>query len=226
MLDLFAKGDFADKFTGKGNGLFARIFGSSNSQEIRNSFQDLAYGLDPLITVASKMTEYSEGGFRGIVNIVNSLSSIKSLDTTKLTTLYSMLVVLAETDFSNLGNQNVANSLISLATLVELLNNLKDFGKEFVIKPVLDLSQFNAGYNNLSSMLGNISGGSNELATNIALRSSNKPNSEAVSTTNNTYSDVYNVTMNIETNDPVAIADQLDSIFEQRNRAFKVAKGI
>lgn len=89
---------------------------------------------------------------------------------------------------------------------------------DFTIRPLLDLSSFENGYNKLTNMLSSLSGKTVNLSTQLAgAVSAGLQNGSAqgsVTNNNNTsYNDSYNITMNIETNDPWELARKFNEIF-------------
>lgn len=181
-------GGFGRAFTGFGQG-FLSIFGASNGDKIRRGLEDLAYGLSPLIDQLNRISGSNNG--------IESLGKIL--------------------DICSSSNVNVSNFKM-IIDYIQKIVDMRLSDTDFTIRPLLDLSSFENGYNRLTNMLSSLSGKTVNLSTQLAgavsagLQSGSAQGS--VTNNNNTsYNDSYNITMNIETNDPWELARKFNEIF-------------
>ena len=106
-----------------------------------------------------------------------------------------------------------------------------DINDEIVIRPVMDLSDINAGANSISSIMSNVGNGrvsvSGELASSVHNKNSrlategSGQNGTTVINNNETYNPVFNIT----SNDPDEVAREVDIRLQRMHNQSNLAKG-
>ena len=117
---------------------------------------------------------------------------------------------------------NAAKSVIDNA-------NMDD---DIVIRPVMDLSNIQSGVSNISSLMSNVNGTemsvTGKLASSITKdnkRASKRASESNSGTTINNGGDTYNPTFNITSNDPEAVAREVDIRMQRMRMQSSLAKG-
>ena len=194
-------GNIISSFIGFGQGIADKV-GLSNGDKIRNGLKNVADGISPLVDQLNRLT-VSESG----VTILGNLLKL-----------------------CNNKNWNVTN----FKTLVEYIQKIADmnFGDDdFTIKPIIDLTDFNRGCDAIRSQLSSINGTnlslSARLANDVSAGYQNSASAASViNNTNNSSNDTYEITMNVETNDPYELAEKVDEILQIKYRKRNSTVGI
>lgn len=111
------------------------------------------------------------------------------------------------------------------------INSELDSDDTLVITPILDTSNIDNGVLDINKTLSSINGGRTSVATRLtgttSTNSANNQNQNGSTITNNNSSsnDTYTVTFNVTSDDPEELANQLDSILQQRRLQANLAKG-
>lgn len=119
------------------------------------------------------------------------------------------------------------------SALSDAYDIINDEDEELVIRPVVDLSGVEYGANSISSMMSSINGTRVSLSSGLAAsvvkqqptvmsgKDSNNQNRSVINNSNES----YNVTFNVQTNDPDELARQTDVALQRERRKAAMAKG-
>ena len=130
----------------------------------------------------------------------------------------------------------VRNSAISMmndtVTAAKSVIDNANMDDDIVIRPVMDLSNIQSGVSNISSLMSNVNGTtvsmSGRLASSITKdnkRASKRASESNSGTTINNGGDTYNPTFNITSNDPEAVAREVDIRMQRMRMQSSLAKG-
>lgn len=196
-------GDDFDQFTRFGQG-FLHLFGSSDADKVKNAMRSFGDGLKGIFNGLSSVTDVKASALESLSNFLNIISNGYTFD--------SNLTLIGD----------------SVKRLVNLFADV-NANDSLTLRPVIDMSAFDSGYNRLTGMLSNISGSSFGFTASMASAISSDEQrratrNNAAQTTNN-YNDSYNIVMNIESDNPQEIADELDRILQNKRSSAKAAKG-
>lgn len=130
----------------------------------------------------------------------------------------------------------IRNSAISMmndtVTAAKSVIDNANMDDDIVIRPVMDLSNIQSGVSNISSLMSNVNGTkvsmSGRLASSITKdnkRASKRASESNSGTTINNGGDTYNPTFNITSNDPEAVAREVDIRMQRMRMQSSLAKG-
>ena len=130
----------------------------------------------------------------------------------------------------------IRNSAISMmndtVTAAKSVIDNANMDDDIVIRPVMDLSNIQSGVSNISSLMSNVNGTtvsmSGRLASSITKdnkRASKRSSESNSGTTINNGGDTYNPTFNITSNDPEAVAREVDIRMQRMRMQSSLAKG-
>ena len=130
----------------------------------------------------------------------------------------------------------VRNSAISMmndtVTAAKSVIDNANMDDDIVIRPVMDLSNIQSGVSNISSLMSNVNGTKVSMSGRLAssITKDNKRASKRASESNsgtiiNNGGDTYNPTFNITSNDPEAVAREVDIRMQRMRMQSNLAKG-
>ena len=130
----------------------------------------------------------------------------------------------------------IRNSAISMmndtVTAAKSVIDNANMDDDIVIRPVMDLSNIQSGVSNISSLMSNVNGTemsmTGKLASSITKdnkRASKRASESNSGTTINNGGDTYNPTFNITSNDPEAVAREVDIRMQRMRMQSSLAKG-
>ena len=130
----------------------------------------------------------------------------------------------------------VRNSAISMmndtVTAAKSVIDNANMDDDIVIRPVMDLSNIQSGVSNISSLMSNVNGTKVSMSGRLAssITKDNKRASKHASESNsgtiiNNGGDTYNPTFNITSNDPEAVAREVDIRMQRMRMQSSLAKG-
>ena len=130
----------------------------------------------------------------------------------------------------------VRNSAISMmndtVTAAKSVIDNANMDDDIVIRPVMDLSNIQSGVSNISSLMSNVNGTEMSMTGKLAssITKDNKRASKRASESNsgtiiNNGGDTYNPTFNITSNDPEAVAREVDIRMQRMRMQSSLAKG-
>ena len=130
----------------------------------------------------------------------------------------------------------VRNSAISMmndtVTAAKSVIDNANMDDDIVIRPVMDLSNIQSGVSNISSLMSNVNGTKVSMSGRLAssITKDNKRASKRASESNsgtiiNNGGDTYNPTFNITSNDPEAVAREVDIRMQRMRMQSSLAKG-
>lgn len=203
----------------------SKLFDVSVWGAIKEALKNLFGGNDEMSRFAKALTIIGSG-FKEIANAMAGIDNDKIKATISVGEALSSLMN-AFKEFNTFEYKVVLltqyiNRLVNLFADVNANDSL-------TLRPVIDMTEFNNGYNRLTGMLSNISGSSFGFTASMASAISSDEQrrvtrNNAAQTTNN-YNDSYNIVMNIESDNPQEIADELDRILQNKRSSAKAAKG-
>ena len=130
----------------------------------------------------------------------------------------------------------IRNSAISMmndtVTAAKSVIDNANMDDDIVIRPVMDLSNIQSGVSNISSLMSNVNGTEMSMTGKLAssITKDNKRASKRASESNsgtiiNNGGDTYNPTFNITSNDPEAVAREVDIRMQRMRMQSSLAKG-
>lgn len=213
-------------WTALGQGI-ANWIGASKGDYLKNALYDISAGLDPFITQMNRLyaSDRALESFSKIIGVCFDIDS-QNFNTEKLSEMIRVLSELKVPENIEKYGTSLQNIAVGIKRILEL-----DFSEDdFTIRPIIDLTDFEIGYNKLSSMLSSLKGDKTNLSSELAYKvassqSQNGNSSSIVNNTTNSSNDTYSITMNITTNDPYELAEEFDRILQQTKHNSKLAVG-
>lgn len=214
---------------------------------------ELSAGLAVLIPVMNQLTSQSINNFKLLMDTLSGkysgsatsvgqsilgwfgLSEIDRLNDSisKIANGFKPLIdqIVRLNGFTFFDITKLVNQFDLLKSYIKQLSDLHLLDNNFTIKPVIDLTDFNRGCDAIRSQLSSINGTnlslSARLANDVSAGYQNSASAASViNNTNNSSNDTYEITMNVETNDPYELAEKVDEILQIKYRKRNSTVGI
>ena len=204
--------------------------------------EDVTQGISDInAAMASSMEELTGTAKKGGENAGNATSegyrdALEIHSPSKVFARLGGYVVDGLTNGLNDNTGAVRNSAISMmndtVTAAKSVIDNANMDDDIVIRPVMDLSNIQSGVSNISSLMSNVNGTemsmTGKLASSITKdnkRASKRALESNSSTTINNGGDTYNPTFNITSNDPEAVAREVDIRMQRMRMQSSLAKG-
>ena len=204
--------------------------------------EDVTQGISDInAAMASSMEELTGTAKKGGENAGNATSegyrdALEIHSPSKVFARLGGYVVDGLTNGLNDNTGAVRNSAISMmndtVTAAKSVIDNANMDDDIVIRPVMDLSNIQSGVSNISSLMSNVNGTtvsmSGRLASSITKdnkRASKRASESNSGTTINNGGDTYNPTFNITSNDPEAVAREVDIRMQRMRMQSSLAKG-
>ena len=204
--------------------------------------EDVTQGISDInAAMASSMEELTGTAKKGGENAGNATSegyrdALEIHSPSKVFARLGGYVVDGLTNGLNDNTGAVRNSAISMmndtVTAAKSVIDNANMDDDIVIRPVMDLSNIQSGVSNISSLMSNVNGTkvsmSGRLASSITKdnkRASKRASESNSGTTINNGGDTYNPTFNITSNDPEAVAREVDIRMQRMRMQSNLAKG-
>lgn len=204
--------------------------------------EDVTQGISDInAAMASSMEELTGTAKKGGENAGNATSegyrdALEIHSPSKVFARLGGYVVDGLTNGLNDNTGAVRNSAISMmndtVTAAKSVIDNANMDDDIVIRPVMDLSNIQSGVSNISSLMSNVNGTkvsmSGRLASSITRdnkRASKHASESNSGTTINNGGDTYNPTFNITSNDPEAVAREVDIRMQRMRMQSSLAKG-
>ena len=204
--------------------------------------EDVTQGISDInAAMASSMEELTGTAKKGGENAGNATSegyrdALEIHSPSKVFARLGGYVVDGLTNGLNDNTGSIRNSAISMmndtVTAAKSVIDNANMDDDIVIRPVMDLSNIQSGVSNISSLMSNVNGTevsmSGRLASSITKdnkRASKRASESNSGTTINNGGDTYNPTFNITSNDPEAVAREVDIRMQRMRMQSSLAKG-
>ena len=204
--------------------------------------EDVTQGISDInAAMASSMEELTGTAKKGGENAGNATSegyrdALEIHSPSKVFARLGGYVVDGLTNGLNDNTGAVRNSAISMmndtVTAAKSVIDNANMDDDIVIRPVMDLSNIQSGVSNISSLMSNVNGTemsmTGKLASSITKdnkRASKRASENNSGTTINNGGDTYNPTFNITSNDPEAVAREVDIRMQRMRMQSSLAKG-
>ena len=204
--------------------------------------EDVTQGISDInAAVASSMEELTGTAKKGGENAGNATSegyrdALEIHSPSKVFARLGGYVVDGLTNGLNDNTGAVRNSAISMmndtVTAAKSVIDNANMDDDIVIRPVMDLSNIQSGVSNISSLMSNVNGTKVSMSGRLAssITKDNKRASKHASESNsgtiiNNGGDTYNPTFNITSNDPEAVAREVDIRMQRMRMQSSLAKG-
>ena len=204
--------------------------------------EDVTQGISDInAAMASSMEELTGTAKKGGENAGNATSegyrdALEIHSPSKVFARLGGYVVDGLTNGLNDNTGTIRNSAISMmndtVTAAKSVIDNANMDDDIVIRPVMDLSNIQSGVSNISSLMSNVNGTkvsmSGRLASSITKdnkRASKRASESNSGTTINNGGDTYNPTFNITSNDPEAVAREVDIRMQRMRMQSSLAKG-
>ena len=204
--------------------------------------EDVTQGISVINSaMASSMEELTGTAKKGGENAGNATSegyrdALEIHSPSKVFARLGGYVVDGLTNGLNDNTGAVRNSAISMmndtVTAAKSVIDNANMDDDIVIRPVMDLSNIQSGVSNISSLMSNVNGTemsmTGKLASSITKdnkRASKRASESNSGTTINNGGDTYNPTFNITSNDPEAVAREVDIRMQRMRMQSSLAKG-
>ena len=204
--------------------------------------EDVTQGISDInAAMASSMEELTGTAKKGGENAGNATSegyrdALEIHSPSKVFARLGGYVVDGLTNGLNDNTGSVRNSAISMmndtVTAAKSVIDNANMDDDIVIRPVMDLSNIQSGVSNISSLMSNINGTEMSMTGKLAssITKDNKRASKHASenkngTIINNGGDTYNPTFNITSNDPEAVAREVDIRMQRMRMQSSLAKG-
>ena len=204
--------------------------------------EDVTQGISDInAAMASSMEELTGTAKKGGENAGNATSegyrdALEIHSPSKVFARLGGYVVDGLTNGLNDNTGAVRNSAISMmndtVTAAKSVIDNANMDDDIVIRPVMDLSNIQSGVSNISSLMSNVNGTemsmTGKLASSITKdnkRASKRASESNSGTTINNGGDTYNPTFNITSNDPEAVAREVDIRMQRMRMQSSLAKG-
>ena len=204
--------------------------------------EDVTQGISDInAAMASSMEELTGTAKKGGENAGNATSegyrdALEIHSPSKVFARLGGYVVDGLTNGLNDNTGAVRNSAISMmndtVTAAKSVIDNANMDDDIVIRPVMDLSNIQSGVSNISSLMSNVNGTevsmSGRLASSITKdnkRASKHASENKNGTIINNGGDTYNPTFNITSNDPEAVAREVDIRMQRMRMQSSLAKG-
>ena len=204
--------------------------------------EDVTQGISDInAAMASSMEELTGTAKKGGENAGNATSegyrdALEIHSPSKVFARLGGYVVDGLTNGLNDNTGAIRNSAISMmndtVTAAKSIIDNANMDDDIVIRPVMDLSNIQSGVSNISSLMSNVNGTevsmSGRLASSITKdnkRASKHASENKNGTIINNGGDTYNPTFNITSNDPEAVAREVDIRMQRMRMQSSLAKG-
>ena len=204
--------------------------------------EDVTQGISDInAAMASSMEELTGTAKKGGENAGNATSegyrdALEIHSPSKVFARLGGYVVDGLTNGLNDNTGAVRNSAISMmndtVTAAKSVIDNANMDDDIVIRPVMDLSNIQSGVSNISSLMSNVNGTEMSMTGKLAssITKDNKRASKRASESNsgtiiNNGGDTYNPTFNITSNDPEAVAREVDIRMQRMRMQSSLAKG-
>ena len=204
--------------------------------------EDVTQGISDInAAMASSMEELTGTAKKGGENAGNATSegyrdALEIHSPSKVFARLGGYVVDGLTNGLNDNTGAIRNSAISMmndtVTAAKSVIDNANMDDDIVIRPVMDLSNIQSGVSNISSLMSNVNGTemsmTGKLASSITKdnkRASKRASENNSGTTINNGGDTYNPTFNITSNDPEAVAREVDIRMQRMRMQSSLAKG-
>lgn len=204
--------------------------------------EDVTQGISDInAAMASSMEELTGTAKKGGENAGNATSegyrdALEIHSPSKVFARLGGYVVDGLTNGLNDNTGAVRNSAISMmndtVTAAKSVIDNANMDDDIVIRPVMDLSNIQSGVSNISSLMSNVNGTEMSMTGKLAssITKDNKRASKRASESNNgtiinNGGDTYNPTFNITSNDPEAVAREVDIRMQRMRMQSNLAKG-
>ena len=204
--------------------------------------EDVTQGISDInAAMASSMEELTGTAKKGGENAGNATSegyrdALEIHSPSKVFARLGGYVVDGLTNGLNDNTGAIRNSAISMmndtVTAAKSVIDNANMDDDIVIRPVMDLSNIQSGVSNISSLMSNVNGTemsmTGKLASSITKdnkRASKRASESNSGTTINNGGDTYNPTFNITSNDPEAVAREVDIRMQRMRMQSSLAKG-
>ena len=204
--------------------------------------EDVTQGISDInAAMASSMEELTGTAKKGGENAGNATSegyrdALEIHSPSKVFARLGGYVVDGLTNGLNDNTGAVRNSAISMmndtVTAAKSVIDNANMDDDIVIRPVMDLSNIQSGVSNISSLMSNVNGTKVSMSGRLAssITKDNKRASKHASESNsgtiiNNGGDTYNPTFNITSNDPEAVAREVDIRMQRMRMQSSLAKG-
>ena len=204
--------------------------------------EDVTQGISDInAAMASSMEELTGTAKKGGENAGNATSegyrdALEIHSPSKVFARLGGYVVDGLTNGLNDNTGAVRNSAISMmndtVTAAKSVIDNANMDDDIVIRPVMDLSNIQSGVSNISSLMSNVNGTemsmTGKLASSITKdnkRASKRASESNSGTTINNGGDTYNPIFNITSNDPEAVAREVDIRMQRMRMQSSLAKG-
>lgn len=204
--------------------------------------EDVTQGISDInAAMASSMEELTGTAKKGGENAGNATSegyrdALEIHSPSKVFARLGGYVVDGLTNGLNDNTGSIRNSAISMmndtVTAAKSVIDNANMDDDIVIRPVMDLSNIQSGVSNISSLMSNVNGTemsmTGKLASSITKdnkRASKRASESNSGTTINNGGDTYNPIFNITSNDPEAVAREVDIRMQRMRMQSSLAKG-
>ena len=204
--------------------------------------EDVTQGISDInAAMASSMEELTGTAKKGGENAGNATSegyrdALEIHSPSKVFARLGGYVVDGLTNGLNDNTGTIRNSAISMmndtVTAAKSVIDNANMDDDIVIRPVMDLSNIQSGVSNISSLMSNVNGTKVSMSGRLAssITKDNKRASKHASENNNgtiinNGGDTYNPTFNITSNDPEAVAREVDIRMQRMRMQSSLAKG-
>lgn len=204
--------------------------------------EDVTQGISDInAAMASSMEELTGTAKKGGENAGNATSegyrdALEIHSPSKVFARLGGYVVDGLTNGLNDNTGAIRNSAISMmndtVTAAKSVIDNANMDDDIVIRPVMDLSNIQSGVSNISSLMSNVNGTEMSMTGKLAssITKDNKRASKRASESNNgtiinNGGDTYNPTFNITSNDPEAVAREVDIRMQRMRMQSSLAKG-
>lgn len=204
--------------------------------------EDVTQGISDInAAMASSMEELTGTAKKGGENAGNATSegyrdALEIHSPSKVFARLGGYVVDGLTNGLNDNTGTIRNSAISMmndtVTAAKSVIDNANMDDDIVIRPVMDLSNIQSGVSNISSLMSNVNGTEMSMTGKLAssITKDNKRASKRASESNsgtiiNNGGDTYNPTFNITSNDPEAVAREVDIRMQRMRMQSSLAKG-
>lgn len=204
--------------------------------------EDVTQGISDInAAMASSMEELTGTAKKGGENAGNATSegyrdALEIHSPSKVFARLGGYVVDGLTNGLNDNTGAIRNSAISMmndtVTAAKSVIDNSNMDDDIVIRPVMDLSNIQSGVSNISSLMSNVNGTEMSMTgklassiTNDNKRASKRASESNSGTTINNGGDTYNPTFNITSNDPEAVAREVDIRMQRMRMQSSLAKG-
>lgn len=204
--------------------------------------EDVTQGISDInAAMVSSMEELTGTAKKGGENAGNATSegyrdALEIHSPSKVFARLGGYVVDGLTNGLNDNTGTIRNSAISMmndtVTAAKSVIDNANMDDDIVIRPVMDLSNIQSGVSNISSLMSNVNGTEMSMTGKLAssITKDNKRASKRASESNNgtiinNGGDTYNPTFNITSNDPEAVAREVDIRMQRMRMQSSLAKG-